>query len=402
MKAKSTQTQRKKRGDISLAFVAFIVTGTLLISSITGLSQFITVKNKIDGSLFEAEKAAMVYIRDNLTDSRFKQDGLGSLIILAQARDIAIARAIASLGPQTREYLSSRNGKNLVNIYNTENTYIKPEGETIFLQIAVSANVMGAVPFKYQNKTPRRVVRPSSLNYILDDKPEIDCNEGNDCGPCGMCETSAGICLPNFKIPKANGDPVFGPFMDPDDVGADGRYACRDFRNSLEGEFCQEVGWNILKEAGKEGCIDPTGKCKFLENYYAWNLTGQADATGQAMWWWEGKLVGSTPADEEDVIVKEIQYKKDISFPFGVNINEDGNATHAICFDESPQARRKIFVSSDSYTGDLVQEAQDRGLGFFNFGIDAADALCQQSASQANLEGVYQALISDSRKGING
>ena len=54
---------------------------------------------------------------------------------------------------------------------------------------------------------------------------------------------------------------------------------------------------------------------------------------------------------------------------------------------------KKVFVTEGRYLQNLVQEANNRGLGVSN-GIDAADALCNQSANNANLSGTYKAIIS--------
>ena len=56
----------------------------------------------------------------------------------------------------------------------------------------------------------------------------------------------------------------------------------------------------------------------------------------------------------------------------------------------------KIFVTSATYSGDLIDEAADDNLGFFLTGIEGADALCQMHADEAGLSGEWIALLSDS------
>jgi len=56
---------------------------------------------------------------------------------------------------------------------------------------------------------------------------------------------------------------------------------------------------------------------------------------------------------------------------------------------------RLVFASSGSYTGDLVTEAENMGLGPAN-GLEAGDMICQKMAEDAGLEGTYMAWLSDS------
>ena len=51
-----------------------------------------------------------------------------------------------------------------------------------------------------------------------------------------------------------------------------------------------------------------------------------------------------------------------------------------------------VFITSHSYTGNLVAEA---GLPSGTVGVDAANALCQSSANAAGLQGTFKAWISD-------
>ena len=54
-----------------------------------------------------------------------------------------------------------------------------------------------------------------------------------------------------------------------------------------------------------------------------------------------------------------------------------------------------VFVTSETYTGNLVREANDRGLGPFGSsdGLAAGNALCQESADAADLPGTYEAWL---------
>lgn len=56
-----------------------------------------------------------------------------------------------------------------------------------------------------------------------------------------------------------------------------------------------------------------------------------------------------------------------------------------------------VFVTSETYTGDLVGAANDAGLGSFTEtdGIAAGNALCQERADAADLPGSYSAWLAD-------
>ncbi len=59
--------------------------------------------------------------------------------------------------------------------------------------------------------------------------------------------------------------------------------------------------------------------------------------------------------------------------------------------------RNTVFVTSATYTGDLVTEAANAGLGdFTGDGLGAGDALCNDLARTAGLPGTYKAWLSDS------
>lgn len=61
---------------------------------------------------------------------------------------------------------------------------------------------------------------------------------------------------------------------------------------------------------------------------------------------------------------------------------------------------RALFVTSDSYTGDLIGEALALGV-VAGSGLEAADAICQYHASNAGLEGDFIAVLSDSTTNAN-
>ncbi len=52
-----------------------------------------------------------------------------------------------------------------------------------------------------------------------------------------------------------------------------------------------------------------------------------------------------------------------------------------------------VFLTSNTYTGNLVGEATALGLGTFATGNLAGDAICQHHATQAGLPGIYHALL---------
>lgn len=63
---------------------------------------------------------------------------------------------------------------------------------------------------------------------------------------------------------------------------------------------------------------------------------------------------------------------------------------------QDPFSSRILFLTSESYSGDLVGEAQSL-LGMpFEDGLEAADAICQYHASMAGLPGEFVAILSTS------
>lgn len=61
---------------------------------------------------------------------------------------------------------------------------------------------------------------------------------------------------------------------------------------------------------------------------------------------------------------------------------------------------RALFVTSDSYTGDLIGEALALGI-VAGSGLEAADAICQYHATNAGLDGEFIAVLSDSTVNAN-
>ena len=420
---------RQTTGNAFLPIVAFIITGALAVSSLTGFTQFLTVKDKIDQSLIEGERAGLVYISDNLTNSSIIQNPAQANLILNNARTIAISRAVASLGQPTRLMLIERNGPELTNLYQNSDTVfeLSAGGDKVRIQLGVSTNVLGAVPFRYNKKTLLREIRPSDIDNIIT-TPSLECNATNDCGECGLCDQSIGECIPNLSVPNKE------PEDEPD---AQGKFACKDYEDTVPGEFCTDDAGGVIFTAanGQEGCNetgctgpdcpsggpgvnpgdpdpDPDGfDCRFLDNFFAWNIIGDP-STGDIKVYWDGTLIDSTGFTAADTTFTDPNgdtYTRSTLFPFGVNQDDPGNDTFALCkgnlgpppLDPSNSGRR-VFITAETFTGDLVHEANRRA-GFTNPNDpnrpfrdndpqSAANTLCT-SAANSTMPGTWLALL---------
>ncbi len=76
--------------------------------------------------------------------------------------------------------------------------------------------------------------------------------------------------------------------------------------------------------------------------------------------------------------------------------NDDGDGCSAVCEIETPPSDLTVFVTSGSYTGNLVNEANTLTGYSGSDGLEAGDAICSHLADDANLDGTYRAWLSSS------
>lgn len=405
MSPKKRLIKRSPRGNIMLILLAFLITSTGVIATVTGFSQFVTVRSKIDGAIVEGEKVAMLHIRDNIIDADITASPAAVQAELAIARTLAINAAVNALGPQIRTYLADRNGGDAANVFNIAATSFVIDSGRLSIQMGAEADVLDGVPFAYTKQTRLQSVLPSEI--IIESAgqmlQQLSCNPTNDCGACGICDPTSGKCVANLKVPIQGGDPVTGPFETPGDIELDGTFSCKDFEDTLFGEYCtEELGWTLVNEGGYEGCRDPApvgfDECEIIPNY-SWfvmtNISTFIFTSYSADFHWKGVHVGSIVNDPVGTTLEVggIEYVRGQRVNFVENPINPSLDVYVLC---KNTIKRRVFITSEVFQADLIGYAQSQGLGSFGSGAAAADAICNWRSAAGGLGGSWRAIISDS------
>lgn len=391
------QNIRSRIGALSVPFIGFVVSAALAIATITGLAQFNATKTKVDAALVEGQRAASNYIVENLNDSALLESPISAQtkIVLIAARDEAINAMIDSLGEPVGKALIRANGgsgydrADVEDIFDVAGTLIDLNGSRVTIQMAVRTKMHSAVPVDYEQETDTITASPSELALAQAQK-SLSCPDSGDCGTCGICDSATGKCVANTNVPDGHGGN-----LQPGAQDASGKYNCLNYIDTLQGKYCQELGWNFINENGHDGCSDGAD-CKFIHNYNSWNIIGDPN-TGTANVYWAGALIASgIPAFSTTVNVGGQIYNRGQAFPYGFNQDDPSQATYAVCEQSLPQ--RILFVTSNTYTGNLRGHALGLGLGSYTIdeGFLAADDICTMHANNAGLSGDYYTIISKS------
>lgn len=385
MKQKIQAKLRKISGGLIIAFIGFAVTGAVIISSLTGYSQYITIKNKIDGSLHAGQKAAVAHIRNNLNDGALAEKVISPATndIIAEAREEAIDAALVHLGPHIRQSLAKRNGGNAREIFDVAATTVTINNGQVDVKMGVEAEIIAAVPIRYRNESETVSGTPASFNLRFRPSLRLTCPGAVDCGECGECDGATGQCIPKTTIPDG-----LGGFKIPDiDNSSSEEISCRAV--DPFGEFCTSIGWNIIEENGIRGC--ELANCKLVPEHHGWHVNfahtikdGGANATS---------FFPPPPAlaSVSNLCIHGDDYTRSVQFPTNI-VNPAAPAGveyYAVCktashLSQASLLSKRIFVSSNHHTGR------------FGGGLAGADQECQNRANAAGLPGSYRAIMSNS------
>ncbi len=370
------KTKRSPSGDLTLPFLGFVLVGALTIATLTGLSQYNIMSEKLNTALQEGKTAAISHIQNNLNDSALiGSPSPATTAALNQARFVGINAAKLSLGEKIQEELLVRNpsGGSDLNIFDSADTFVRAASDgtgTVEIQFSVDAQLLSNVPINYQRSTEMVKARPSSFNSQC---LELSCS--TNCGECGACDTCTGSCIPKFDV--ADGQ---GGFKIPDtENSSPDDIVCK---LAAPQDICQAEGWNNITEDGIDGC--ELNGCKFIPNHTAWNINGSF-----AKVYFENSLISTTTfasATQFDSGGKT--YKRDQEFPSD-NQDSPGSKNYAVCRE---QLSRRIFVSSQTFTGNLIQEAQAYGASTSD-PVLAANTICTSIAAGAGMQGSWSALL---------
>ncbi len=404
--------KRNIAGDLTLPFFGFVLVAALTIASLTSISQYNIMVEKLNAGLDEANKASVKYILDNVSDSAL----IGTLspavlAELANARTAGIAAAENSLSDEIKDLIATRNGS--ANVFDIADSSItKDASDNVIIQFAVEAQVLPPPTPKYKRVFKKVVAKPFSLNS-REVCTELDCPPG-DCGDCGACDDCTGKCVPDFSIPDGQGG-----FKNPDTLTAtEDNIAC-----SLN-DPCAVIGdgWETYEEHGITGCIKDN--CKYLPNHHTVNRSTESIGGGFFAQPGSKFRVGVRPECDPSTgctqnIFPTMHFITDTVLftgqPLGFtdvcidgnvysigpettmsdlsdNSDDPGEQTYSICTDpRSPDPDEYVlFITAGRYPG--------------NFGgVAAANNYCQTDAANAGLanSASYQALFNGFTGGVD-
>ncbi len=229
---------RDTEGDLTLPFFGFVLVAALTIASLTSISQYNIIVEKLNAGLEEADQASVKYILDNVSDSAL----IGALSPAVQAelinaRNHGVAVAQTSLSAEIKDLIAVRNGDG-VNVFDIADSSItKDASDNVIIQFAVEAQVLPPPTPKYKRVFKKVVAKPFSLNS-RELCIELECPPGN-CGECGVCDECTGTCIPYFNVPDGQGG-----FKNPDTESATANSIACKAEDNTRIAFVTSSGYN--------------------------------------------------------------------------------------------------------------------------------------------------------------
>lgn len=373
---------RNAGGDLTVAIVALALLSAVVVAGVSSYSEFDIVRKDLESATKNTESMILNRVKNDLTETIIEQNPGATQAILNGIKADALDFARDSLSPASTNYLASRNPGDLAQLFST--SVLQLSGSRVLIQVAAEANVSIGIPTKYKTQT-KEISGTLKELIAAANNGGIEFNCG-DCGTCGACNPATKQCIGVKKI-------VDNIVQFPDDP-VNGRFACKAAIDTLNGQQCLEYGGTI--EA--DGSCDLGNGCKFKEGVYSWNdnnLNNTADV------YYNSNKIG----DAIDITLTEIDadagsgtktYSKDEQFNFANNFTDSDSPIYAVCEGQADDKTR-IFVTQQTFQGNLYQEANNLGLGPFITGSGPphipANAICNFAASQGGLSGSWQALL---------
>lgn len=372
---------RNVYGDLTVAIVALAILSAVVVAGVSSYSQFDIVRKDLVSSTENTKSMILNRVKNDLTETIIEQNPAGAQAILDGILADAQNFARDGLSPASSAYLTERNPGDLSLLFN--DSVLDLNGNIITIIVAARAKVSIVINTEFQTRTKPISGTLKELIAIGNNGASFDC--GADCGSCGQCDQSTNRCIGVKKT-------IDNIIHIPDDP-VSGKFDCKPANETLNGQKCIEYGGTVEVDGS---CTLP-GNCKFKEGVYSWNDHTSASTADV---YYNSIKIG----DAIDITLTELEadagagnknYVKDELFPFANNFTNPDSPIYAVC--EEDLVNHKIaFATSGMYSGNLVQEASNLGLGIFDpatDGIEAANALCQMHASAGGLSGTYIALL---------